>query len=115
LDKTKTYGKGILGITIECAQCHDHKYDPFPQKDYYSLLAFFNNSQEVGYEGDVSTSQPAKHPLLTLQDSDIVKTMQFINKKDTGKLTISVMVNLKTAFAKRMCLIVGNMVHQQLK
>ena len=34
LDKTKTYGKGIMGITIECAQCHDHKYDPFSQKDY---------------------------------------------------------------------------------
>ena len=54
IDKTKTYGKGILGVTIECAQCHDHKYDPFAQKDYYSLLAFFNNTKEVGYEGDVS-------------------------------------------------------------
>ena len=60
LDKTKTYGKGIMGITIECAQCHDHKYDPFSQKDYYSLLAFFNNTKEVGYEGDVSISKPAK-------------------------------------------------------
>ncbi|HRH60323.1 MAG TPA: DUF1549 domain-containing protein, partial [Chitinophagaceae bacterium] len=53
VDKTKTYGKGIMGITIECAQCHDHKYDPFPQKDYYGLLAFFNTTKEVGYEGDV--------------------------------------------------------------
>ena len=57
IDKTKTFGKGILGLTIECAQCHDHKYDPFKQKDYYSLLAFFNNTKEVGYEGDVGVSK----------------------------------------------------------
>src|SRR5271154_6700177 len=38
IDKTKTYGRGILGVSIECAQCHDHKYDPFSQRDYYSLL-----------------------------------------------------------------------------
>ncbi|MEP7257626.1 MAG: DUF1549 domain-containing protein, partial [Flavitalea sp.] len=51
LDKTKTFGKGILGVTIECAQCHDHKFDPFSQKDYYSLYAFFNNTKEPGFQG----------------------------------------------------------------
>jgi hypothetical protein len=91
IDKTKTYGKGILGITIECAQCHDHKFDPFSQKDYYQMLAFFNNTKEVGYEGDVSVSKPAKNPILTLNDSDFTKTVAFINKKDTGQLTVSVM------------------------
>lgn len=96
LDKTKTFGKGVLGITIECAQCHDHKYDPFSQKDYYSMLAFFNNTKEVGYEGDVSISKPAKNPLITLHDTDIIKTLKFINKKDTGNLTVSVMGELDT-------------------
>ncbi len=91
IDKTKTYGKGIMGITIECAQCHDHKYDPFPQKNYYSLLAFFNNTKEEGYEGDVTQSKPAKTPILTINDSDIKKTLAFINKKDTGQLMVSVM------------------------
>jgi hypothetical protein len=91
IDKTKTYGKGILGVTIECAQCHDHKYDPFPQKDYYSLLAFFNNTKEVGYEGDVSVSKPAKTPILTIRDSDARASLPFLNKKDTGVLTVSVM------------------------
>ncbi len=91
LDKTKTFGKGILGVTIECAQCHDHKYDPFSQKDYYQLFAFFNNTKEIGYEGDVSISKPAKNPLLTLTDEEVKSTMQYINKKDTGKLTVSVM------------------------
>ena len=84
IDKTKTYGKGILGVTIECAQCHDHKYDPFSQKEYYAMLAFFNNTKEVGFEGDVSVSKPAKNPLITISDDDIKNTLSFINKKDTG-------------------------------
>lgn len=91
LDKTKTYGKGIMGITIECAQCHDHKYDPFKQKDYYSLFAFFNNSNEIGYEGAVGSSQGAKKPILFINDDDRKKLLSFINFKDTGKLQVSVM------------------------
>ncbi|HEX5154088.1 MAG TPA: PSD1 and planctomycete cytochrome C domain-containing protein [Parafilimonas sp.] len=91
LDKTKTYSKGIMGLTVECAQCHDHKYDPFSQKDYYSLFAFFNNTKEVGYEGDVSVSKPAKMPLLEIMDADRKKLLNFINDPDTAKLTVSVM------------------------
>lgn len=91
IDKTKTFGKGILGLTIECAQCHDHKYDPFKQKDYYSLLAFFNNTKEKGYEGDVSVSKPAKNPLISISDADVKTVLSFINKKDTGTMTVSVM------------------------
>lgn len=91
LDKTKTFSKGILGITMECAQCHDHKYDPFSQKDYYSLLAFFNNTKEVGYEGDVSTSKPAKNPILTISGDDRKALLSFINSKDTSNMTVSVM------------------------
>jgi len=90
-DKTKTFTKGIQAITLECAQCHDHKYDPFSQKDYYSFLAFFNNTKEKGYEGDVSISKPAKYPILKLTDDEIKKYLSFINKKDTGLITISVM------------------------
>jgi hypothetical protein len=91
LDKTKTFGKGILGLTIECAQCHDHKYDPFKQKDYYSLFAFFNNTKEIGYEGDVTQSKPAKNPLITISDAEVKSVLSFINKKDTGNMTVSVM------------------------
>lgn len=91
LDKTKTYSKGIMGLTVECAQCHDHKYDPFSQKDYYSMFAFFNNTKEVGYEGDVSVSKPAKLPLLEITDTDRKQLLNFINDKDTAKLTVSVM------------------------
>ncbi len=91
LDKTKTYGKGIMGITIECAQCHDHKYDPFSQKDYYQLFAFFNNTKEVGYEGDVTQSKPAKKPILQISQEERQQLLNFINYKDTGSLFVSVM------------------------
>ena len=97
LDKTKTFSKGILGITVECAQCHDHKYDPFTQKDYYSMLAFFNNTKEIGYEGDVSVSKPAKNPILTISADDRKDLLSFINSKDTASMTVSVMGELDTA------------------
>lgn len=91
LDKTNTFSKGILGITLECAQCHDHKYDPFSQKEYYEMFAFFNNSKEKGFEGDVSQSKPAKTPILWIERNDLDGIMNFINHPDTTKLSVSVM------------------------
>jgi hypothetical protein len=46
-DRMDAIGKGVLGITINCAQCHSHKYDPFTQEDYYRMFAFLNNSHET--------------------------------------------------------------------
>ncbi len=91
IDKTKTYGKAVLGVTIECAQCHDHKYDPFSAKDYYQLYGFFNISKEKGYEGDVSISTPAKTPKLFLTAADRKTVLQYINTKDTNTLEVAVM------------------------
>ena len=95
LDKTNTFSKGILGITMECAQCHDHKYDPFSQKEYYELFAFFNNSKEKGFEGDVSVSKPAKTPILWVEQEDLDGILSFINHSDTSRLSISVMGELE--------------------
>jgi len=95
IDKTRTYGKAILGVTIECAQCHDHKYDPFSNKDYYQLYAFFNMSKEKGYEGDVSVSTPAKTPKLFITAEEKKSLLNFINHPDTNKLEVSVMGDWK--------------------
>ena len=43
LDRVTAVGTAFMGLTVQCAQCHDHKYDPITQKDFYSLYAFFNN------------------------------------------------------------------------
>ena len=91
IDKTNTYGKAVLGVSIECAQCHDHKYDPFSQKDYYQLYAFFNESREISYEGDVSQSTPAKNPKLFITAEDRNTLMHYINSADTKPLQVSVM------------------------
>ncbi len=47
-DRVNTFGTAMLGLTLECARCHDHKFDPITQRDYFSLFAFFNNIDESG-------------------------------------------------------------------
>lgn len=51
VDRIRTLGTGILGLTLECARCHDHKFDPISQQDFFSLYAFFNQVDEVGEDG----------------------------------------------------------------
>jgi len=46
-DRMDAIGKGVLGLTVQCAQCHDHKYDPLTQQDYYRTFAFLNNDHEA--------------------------------------------------------------------
>jgi len=53
-DRVDTTSTTWLGLTMTCARCHDHKYDPLKQKDYYSLMAFFNNVPETGVPSDVN-------------------------------------------------------------
>ncbi|MDA8745463.1 DUF1553 domain-containing protein [Rubripirellula amarantea] len=47
-DRVHTFGTAVLGLTMECCRCHDHKYDPISMRDYYSLSAFFNSIDESG-------------------------------------------------------------------
>lgn len=91
-DRTNSFGKALLGITIECAHCHDHKYDPFSQKEYYQLFAFFNNVREIGLESMVGGPETyAKTPLMQITKEDLNGVLSFINKQDTNKLIVSVM------------------------
>ena len=43
IDRVTPFGTAMLGLTLECAVCHDHKYDPITQKDFYQLYAFYND------------------------------------------------------------------------
>jgi hypothetical protein len=91
-DRINTFGKALLGVTLECAHCHDHKYDPFSQKDYYQMFAFFNNVKEVGIESTVGGPETyAKRPLMQISNDEVKKVMRFINKQDTDKLIVSIM------------------------
>jgi hypothetical protein len=42
-DRVHTFGTAFLGLTLECARCHDHKFDPLSQREYYALFAYFQN------------------------------------------------------------------------
>jgi hypothetical protein len=96
-DRTNTFSRAMLGITLECANCHDHKYDPFTQKNYFQLYAFFNNVKEVGLESTVGGPETyAKNPRMTITREDLQKTLQFIHQKDTNKLEVSVMADRDT-------------------
>src|SRR5207245_375341 len=46
-DRMDALGKSVLGLTIQCAQCHDHKFDPLTQEAYYRMFAFLNNDHEA--------------------------------------------------------------------
>ena len=58
-DRVQTMGWVYLGLTTNCAQCHDHKFDPWTAKDYYSLAAFFRNTTQPAKDGNVKDSTPS--------------------------------------------------------
>lgn len=91
-DRTNTLGRALIGVSVECAKCHDHKYDPISQKEYFQLFAFFNNIKEVGLESVVGGPETyAKNPRLELTKEDLQGVLNFINKPDTNKLEVSIM------------------------
>lgn len=67
LDRSETIGKAFLGLTLDCARCHDHKFDPISQKDYFSMAAFFNQMDELGMTGNDGNTGPF---LLYLDDEE---------------------------------------------
>ena len=52
VDRVKTLGEAVLGLTLACAQCHDHKFDPITQRDYFQLYAYFNALSDKGLDGN---------------------------------------------------------------
>ena len=57
-DRTNTFATAFLGLTLECARCHSHKYDPITQKEYYQLFAFFNSIDESGLYSHFTNAVP---------------------------------------------------------
>ena len=82
VDRANTTGQVFLGLTVGCAQCHDHKYDPISQKEYYQLYAFFNSVQdEVGAGGASGYHNKPLPPLLSVETDDYKTQLQNLNKQ----------------------------------
>jgi hypothetical protein len=91
-DRTNTFGRAFIGVTVECAKCHDHKFDPISQREFFQLYAFFNNIKEPGLESVVGGPETyAKNPRMEIKKEDLEGILSFINKPDTNKLEVSVM------------------------
>ena len=63
-DRVNTFGTAMLGLTLECARCHDHKFDAITQRDYFSLFAFFNSIDESGLYSHFTNATPSPSLLL---------------------------------------------------
>ncbi len=77
-DRTQTFSTAFLGLTMQCARCHDHKYDPIKQKEFYQMFAFFNNQAESGQTTFYQPDLPG--PTLLLPEEDVAKQIAYIQQ-----------------------------------
>ena len=95
LDRTNTLGKGILGLTLECARCHDHKYDAISQKNYFELFAFFNQVDEKGLQMDAVQAKNQKYyadaPYMDISADETKDVLAFINMEENTQIKVMVM------------------------
>jgi len=77
VDRTNTFGQAFLAVSVGCAKCHDHKFDPVSQKNYYELFSFFNNVKEAG---QISYDDALPTPTLMLPGKEKEQVLQFLQK-----------------------------------
>lgn len=110
LDRTSAVGTAFLGMTVQCAQCHDHKFDPISQKEFFSLYAFFNNidsQPETGFRPPFGLQQPfVRWPTDT--ESAQLKSIQSELAKLRPEIK-NVDVGLKKATAEKKKEVAGNL------
>jgi len=78
-DRVQTFATAFLGLTFECARCHDHKFDPIPHKDYYQLFAMFQNVDESGLYSYFTPAVPT--PALAIADGDAKAKLAGLQEK----------------------------------
>ena len=83
-DRTHTFATAFLGMTAECARCHNHKYDPISQKEYYSLMGFFNNIPE---QGQINYFDEAPRPKMKMVSPELEAHIA-ATKKDIKQLEL---------------------------
>ena len=81
-DRVQTFATAFLGLTFECARCHDHKFDPIAQKEYYQFFSMFQNIDEAGLYSFFTPSPPT--PALMMMDAPAKTKMEGLKLKVAG-------------------------------
>ncbi|GJM30174.1 MAG: hypothetical protein DHS20C17_28090 [Cyclobacteriaceae bacterium] len=81
-DRTNTVSTAFMGLTMQCARCHDHKYDPISQKEYYQMFAFFNGIDE---RGQINYFDQAPSPNMRIEDAELEATITFLDSLRDAK------------------------------
>jgi len=84
VDRVRTTASVWMGLTMECAQCHDHKYDPISQQEYYEFYAFFNNHTDPGMQSRKGNEAPVIEVMLQ-SDADVVAAAR-VKEKAAGEV-----------------------------
>lgn len=97
-DRTNILGEGLMGLTVACAKCHDHKYDPITQKEYYELFGFFNNVNE---SGQISFDWSMPVPTLMLPTDEQEKFLTYVgNLVDAKEQKLNFLTDVETKLAE---------------
>jgi hypothetical protein len=122
MDRVSTFGTVFLGLTVGCAQCHDHKFDPITQRDYYQLFAFFNNTVQDGHgsgtpggmlqiPGEADSAENLKTELVETREdleryldtkgSEVTKWEKALTDEQGAKLKANVKSAMKSPWSER--------------
>ena len=83
-DRVDTTANVFMGLTLGCARCHDHKFDPISQKDYYRFFAFFNTIPEKGLDGRSGNAAPVLEMPTAAQASEVAWLQQAIAEHEAA-------------------------------
>ena len=82
VDRVRTTGAAFLGLTLGCARCHDHKFDPISQREFYQFFAFFNNVDELGGNlGESEGRSRMMEPILELADPELLSKRDRVRER----------------------------------
>ena len=95
-DRVRTTSLAWLGLTMECSRCHDHKFDPITQKDYYRMFAFFNNVAEFGEAGRIANAAPFIPAPTAQQQSEMRRQLSAIAEAKTTMIKLLAKADRKT-------------------
>jgi hypothetical protein len=97
-DRAQTAATAFLGLTMECCRCHDHKYDPISQKDYFSTFAFFNNIDEAGLYSYFTKSVPSPSMPVMVEAEKVMMRAKEAKLAQAEARVAAVKVSEKAAF-----------------